>query len=656
MCGIFAAISDDVPLSADAIGRATEALAHRGPDGSRTWMAPDHRVALGHTRLAVIDLDGGAQPLHDEAGSVHAVVNGEFYDYERIRDELEAAGHRFRTRSDSEILIHLWQEHGPGCLAWLRGEFAFVLWDEASSTLVAARDRFGVKPLYYAASRGALLLRIRGEGAVRRWRAGALGPRVVLRDVPPVPRAAPHACTREWRRWRRGTTCSPRGRVCGRSPTGIWTTRAPAWHLRTNADRARVATAARARGSGRSAAEGRCARGVLFEWRARLVGRAGARRAPRLDTDRCLHGRIRHGVARRVDRRGGDPRVRRSAAPSRGGDRRTSSRPTSPTRCGIARLSTRIPTASQSICSAARSGTRAKGGAHRRGRRRNRRGLRLPRSRHAARGWEGRAPRPRTARAAGPGAADRGGQRRIDSSIRERLGFVPSWVAWFAEAATHARALWSRASPSSCEGRDPYRAFLDGLDFEGQIADREPVHQSLYLWNKSMFVNLLLNQLSDRMEMAHGVEGRLPFLDDRVVEVLRETPVSLKIRGLREARAARGGTPLRHRRGVRRRKQAFLAPPSQARPRGRLHQMLQEPLRSKVLDDVPFFDRAAVVRFLDGLPGLCARNPAALVALTANSCIWRARACCNPGSGWASSTIRPGLSIACRSRSGRPDG
>src|ERR1700761_1544235 len=150
MCGIVALFSRRDPVSAACVERATCTLYHRGPDGQRQWIAPDGRVALGHARLSIIDLTTGDQPMANEDERIHIVVNGEFYGYESIQQELERAGHRLRTRSDSEIALHLYEDLGPECLHRLRGEFAFVLWDEAHRTMFAARDRFGIKPLYYA--------------------------------------------------------------------------------------------------------------------------------------------------------------------------------------------------------------------------------------------------------------------------------------------------------------------------------------------------------------------------------------------------------------------------------------------------------------------------------------------------------------------------
>ena len=150
MCGIVALFSRREPVSETALQRATQSLYHRGPDGQRHWIAPDRRVALGHARLSIIDLTTGDQPIASEDEQVRIVVNGEFYGYEAIQRELEQSGHRLRTRSDSEIALHLYEDLGAQCLHRLRGEFAFVLWDETNRTIFAARDRFGIKPLFYA--------------------------------------------------------------------------------------------------------------------------------------------------------------------------------------------------------------------------------------------------------------------------------------------------------------------------------------------------------------------------------------------------------------------------------------------------------------------------------------------------------------------------
>ena len=150
MCGIVASVSSRGRVSSDGLARAAASLVHRGPDAQAVWAASNGRAGLGHARLSIIDLTTGDQPLHNEDDSLHIVVNGEFYDFERIRTELQAKGHRFKTGSDSEIALHLYEDLGARAMHQLRGEFAFALWDERDGVLFAGRDRFGIKPLYYA--------------------------------------------------------------------------------------------------------------------------------------------------------------------------------------------------------------------------------------------------------------------------------------------------------------------------------------------------------------------------------------------------------------------------------------------------------------------------------------------------------------------------
>jgi len=148
MCGIFGAVGRDLPDR--AVDRILQVLKHRGPDGTGVFTDDAARLTIAHTRLAVIDLVTGAQPIQSEDGNIVIACNGEIYDFERIRSSLEAKGYRFRTKTDSEVIVCLYQEFGLGCFEHLRGEFAFLLYDRAKRLLIAARDRFGIKPLYFS--------------------------------------------------------------------------------------------------------------------------------------------------------------------------------------------------------------------------------------------------------------------------------------------------------------------------------------------------------------------------------------------------------------------------------------------------------------------------------------------------------------------------
>ncbi len=146
MCGIYgqAGFSPDDLATAEA---ATDSLAHRGPDARGTWHGDG--VFLGMRRLSIIDLEGGGQPIWNEDRSCCVVCNGEIYNFLELRSRLEAKGHLFRTGSDSEVILHAYEEWGAGCLKQFNGMFAFAIWDRREKRLFLARDRIGEKPLYY---------------------------------------------------------------------------------------------------------------------------------------------------------------------------------------------------------------------------------------------------------------------------------------------------------------------------------------------------------------------------------------------------------------------------------------------------------------------------------------------------------------------------
>lgn len=150
MCGIAGLFhqADQRPVDQAVLRRMTDALAHRGPDGDGFHIEPG--VGFGHRRLAIIDPTGGEQPMYNEDRSVVIVFNGMIYNFQALFPELQARGHVFRTKCDTEAIIHAWEEWGPDCLQHLNGMFAFALWDRNRETLFLARDRLGKKPLHYA--------------------------------------------------------------------------------------------------------------------------------------------------------------------------------------------------------------------------------------------------------------------------------------------------------------------------------------------------------------------------------------------------------------------------------------------------------------------------------------------------------------------------
>jgi asparagine synthase (glutamine-hydrolysing) len=161
MCGILGIYdyaSSAVPVSAELLGRLRDTMRHRGPDDAGSWMNPGGRVGLAHARLSIIDLSAdGRQPMTNEDETVWISFNGEIYNHRALREHLEDQGHRFRSCSDTEVILHLYEEVGEDCVRGLEGMFAFGIWDESRQVLVLARDRLGVKPLYYTQQHGMLL-------------------------------------------------------------------------------------------------------------------------------------------------------------------------------------------------------------------------------------------------------------------------------------------------------------------------------------------------------------------------------------------------------------------------------------------------------------------------------------------------------------------
>jgi len=152
MCGIFG-IASTKPINLP-LERMTDTLSHRGPDSGGFYR--DDNAYLGHRRLRIIDLEGGHQPIFNEDQSQCIIFNGEIYNYLDLRDDLIKKGHRFTTQSDTEVILHAYEQWGEKCVDYLRGMFAFAIWDTQKKQLFLARDRLGIKPIFYAANGGSI--------------------------------------------------------------------------------------------------------------------------------------------------------------------------------------------------------------------------------------------------------------------------------------------------------------------------------------------------------------------------------------------------------------------------------------------------------------------------------------------------------------------
>ncbi len=180
MCGIAGIVEfgHDARASVSALREMCRVMTHRGPDDEGFYS--DGCLGTGMRRLSIVDLATGHQPISNEDGSLWIVFNGEIYNHLALREQLITRGHRYSTHSDTETIVHAFEEYGADCVQHLRGMFAFAIWNRNTKTLFIARDRLGIKPLYYQAHAGAVTVRVGGKSRARAWRhpsRSSTGPR-----------------------------------------------------------------------------------------------------------------------------------------------------------------------------------------------------------------------------------------------------------------------------------------------------------------------------------------------------------------------------------------------------------------------------------------------------------------------------------------------
>jgi len=592
MCGIGAIYAFGAAVDPQMLSRMRRTLTHRGPDDQGQWLSTDGTVGMLHTRLTIVGLDRGRQPMLNEDEQLCITVNGEFYDFERIRCGLIARGHCFRSNTDSEIALHLYEELGADCVENLRGEFAFCLWDGRAGRLIAIRDRFGVKPLFYTQWNGMLLLAseikaLFAAGVPARWDLHSTldqlficlpedgTPYAGIRQLPPGHMIIAEAGTIRIRRYwdmdypleaslpvhrhesyaeqlRTALEEAVRLRLRADVPVGCF--------LSGGLDSSSVLGIA-----SRHAVEPISAFTVCFEdsnynereYARSMADFAGARFMPtgirssdmaNHFRDALWHGEMfalnGHGVARYIHCKAIHEAGWKVVLSGSGSDDLLGGYPS-------ARNDMLQKTLLQSgAAKASMSGSE------------------LPMLR----------------------------------GVQARLGFVPSWMTKLGTDRSLLLLLLHPELVELYERHDPFENFVDSIDSQ-QLDGRDVVIQSLYLWTKAFLGNYEL--LADRLEMAHSVEVRLPFLDHHLFEVIKTIPSSVLIREQQEKyvlrQAARQFLPdLIYRRS----KHSFTAPPITLDAEGPFHELLQDSLRSERTKDLPLFDRAALIDLLDRLPDM----------------------------------------------------
>ncbi len=607
MCGIVTVFSTNGPVAEETLWRATRALHHRGPDGQRVWVAPHTRVGMGHARLSIIDLATGDQPLTNEDEQIHAVVNGEFYDYERIQRELEGRGHRLRTRSDSEIVLHLYEELGTHCLRELRGEFAFVVWDERSGLLFAARDRFGVKPLFYAHHEGKLHIASEAKalfaaGVPARWDHESVfqdlhmiadGDRTMFEGVYQVPPGHYLLATRQ------------RFQVV------------PYWDLQyPTAERPAPV---------RSEAEHveRMREALLESIRLRLradvpvgvylsggldscavLGMAASLHSAPLEAFTIAfekgpfdEGPIAEEMAKQAGANFHVFRMPEDLLADHFADAVAHCETITANANSVAKylLSEKVRDFGFKVVLTGEGSDELLGGYP---------FFREDMIRYGAPGQDAMTEQDRIAalhdanRHLGGFGVPSGDALPTDA-VQRVLGYVPTWIRNRAIAGKRMRPMLAPDFAAEFGARDPYQVFLNRIDLpEG--SPRDALNQSMWLWLKSIFPNKLLNFLGDRSEMAHSIEGRVPFLDHPLAELICDMPVSMKIRGATEKYALReAAKPFLTKTVYERQKHPFMAP---FVLKSRMRELVHDTLQPSRVAALPFFDTHAVTRFLEAEP------------------------------------------------------
>ena len=618
MCGFLAIYHHRYPrdIARSTVLDGLSAIRHRGPDEQDVWIDPLGSVALGHTRLSIIGLDNGRQPIASRDGSVHLIVNGEFYDFERIREELRARGCVFHTESDSEIALHLYREFGTAGLERLRGEFALVLYDADQRQLIAMRDRFGIKPLFIAEHDGAIYVgseikALLSAGVPAIWDEDAyvsrgfyLTNQTLFRKVRSV--APGHyvivspGSLREHTYWDLDFSTAESLEDShfdeAEAVAGLRDKILEAVRLRLRSD---VPVAVYLSGGIDSSAILGCAAHLsgapldafnlsftddeAYDER-RFAEQAAAHAGARFLSipvteddladnfvDALWHNETpffnAHGVAKFILSRGVRDAGFKVVLTGEGADEIFAGYPHFRRDMLLYNAQHQDPNVVD--------GLRAKLMASQAGQNRKE----LP----------------------------------VDAAwMTAQLGHGVSWIDNQADWFGALQALYDGGAQRRWARIGPYRRFYNGLAHH-RIAGRDPVHRSMYLWAKSFLPNFVLATLGDRMEMAHSIEGRVPLLDHHVAEYACRLPVWLKIKGGTEKYIFREAMrPFLPDALYRRKKHYFRAPPAMTRQDGRLSQLVHDTIQSGALSDLPFFDAGLVRRALAEMPRLAPQQQALL--------------------------------------------
>ena len=608
MCGIVGGILNKTLVNSK-LNNALDSLHHRGPDSCDRWVSTDGLWFLGHTRLSIIGLDNGTQPISSKEGDLQMVVNGEFYGYQKIRDELRSQGYQFKTDSDSEIALHLYQRDGMNLCKHLRGEYSVLIADRKNNAMIAIRDRFGIKPLFYAVFQGEVyfaseIKALLALGVPSRWNNEAVLQESYffrphentlfdgIHSVPPGHYAiAQNGEVSLYSYWDMNYPTAEELAQDDRSDEeviqGFREVLSDAMRERLVAD---VEVASYLSGGIDSCSllgltqsmmdkpiraytltfEGSLYdESTLAEEQAKLSGSSfhtvpvTSQALADAYSDAVWHAETPfingHGVAKYMLSRAVRDAGIKVVFTGEGADEMLGGY--APFRRDVLLYNSESQdpgTVKKLLAQMAESNK------------------------------------------AVPGLINKDEELSEDIKLVQRqLGSIPSWVELMGGGmGSKTQDLYSKGMSESIAGINPYAMSMARLPIEGQMRGRDPLNQSLYAWSRIHLPNFVLTFLSDRMEMAHSIEGRVPFLDTKVAEYCARIPIHMKINGMREKHVLREATKdVTIGEVYNREKHPFTAPPARAGERVEkdpMYEFYGDVFSSKMLDDQPIFDAQAV--------------------------------------------------------------
>ncbi|MFK7767829.1 MAG: asparagine synthase (glutamine-hydrolyzing) [Mariniblastus sp.] len=623
MCGIFGVFSADQTATLELARAAADRMSHRGPDSSGEWQSDDCRACLSHRRLSLVSPGNGDQPIFNEDKSIVAVVNGEFYEHQKTRWRLESQGHQFRRDCDSEIAVHLYEQHGLDFVEHLIGEFAILIWDGNLSRMIAVRDRFGIKPLVYArnnrnvsfASEAKALLPTQ---ASNEWDLESLFWATSLQYLP------------QDRTLFAGVRLIPPGHLAIVDASGFRLKKY--WDIDYPDEQTATAPISDSDRESAASETGHLLKTAVLQ---------------RLDADApvCFHlsGGLDSSSALGIASFETGQRQHAftigfpSEHPNIDGDERKQYDESSiaietATFCDAhlhlvqpserELLETLIPAAGGSEGLAINGHLSAKFLLNREIRRQGFAAAITGEGAdetflgyaHLKMDWwasENISFEPSSLiekNQASVGMMLPHGDSLSLEQLRQQMGFVPSFLSAKATMGFRIRSLldddlirdWNQNEP-----RDAFGELLGVCSVEGQLNNRTPIHQSAWLWTKLALAGYILKTLGDGTEMACSVEGRLPFLDHRLFEFTKSLSVHQMIKGKTEKNVLRDSVKSYVTdRIYRRTKHPFDAPPVFLNNSKHAFAFLRDQINSNAFRSQPMFDYKKVTDLLARVPDM----------------------------------------------------